>query len=238
MPITPRKKSSHKRRVTKANTPHVCKRHIKSPKIYCHMDGKRNVCEIVLGEPGCGKLYATKAYPDTSFLRSAWSIMYSPIEPRVLAFVDSVYRPTSKNINIYSIYSKWEEKKLWMKVSPAERKVLSGMGKSLLLACLRPLPLDTKITLDVSGGFPWSARRCRRMARGMSREEIIACLPISEEVPLTDEDSWVKMAALLMTDELAMYYRKHFGFVKRGYDGAWSVRMSGSVRDVFSMTRS
>ena len=190
-------------------------------------------CEIVLGEPGCGKLYATEACPDTSFLRSAWSIKHS-IEPRVLAFVDSVYCPTSKNIHIHSFYSKWAENKLWMKVSPAERKVLSGMGKSLLLACLRPLPVDTKITLNVSGGFPWSASQCRHMARGMSRDEILVCLPSSEEVPLTDEDSWEKMAALLMTDELAMYYRRHFGFVKRGYDSAWSVRMSGSVRGVFS----
>ena len=190
-------------------------------------------CEIVLGEPGCGKLYATEAYQDTSFLRSAWSIKHS-IEPRVLAFVDSAYCPTSKNIHIYSFYGKWAQNNLWMKVSTAERKILSGMGKTLLLACLRHLPLDTNITLDVSGGFPWRDSQCRHVARGMSRAEIIARLPSSEEVPVTDEDSWVKMAALLMTDELAMYYRRHFGFVKRGYDGAWSVRMSGSVRGVFS----
>ena len=115
-----------------------------------------------------------------------------------------------------------------------ERKILSGMGKNLLMACLYPLPLDTKITLDVSGGFPWSASQSRHMARGMSRDEILECLPSSEEVPVTDQDSWVKMAALLMTDEMVMYYRKHFKFVKGEYDGAWSVRMSGSVRDIFT----
>ena len=191
--------------------------------------------KIVLGAPGCGQLIATETYPDTAFRRAKWDIRHSlETDTDVLAFVQSSYYPTSKHVRIHSVYSKWAEHRAWVLVSPTERKILSGMGKNLLLACLHLLPLDTKITLDVSGGFPWSASQSRHMARGMSRDEILECLPSSEEVPVTDQDSWVKMAALLMTDEMVMYYRKHFKFVKGEYDGVWSVRMSGSVRDVFT----
>ena len=184
---------------------------------------------IVVTQPGCGKVFAIDSCPVTQFLKVPWSLT---CDSTVLAFVRSTYCLKSKHVRIMSFYSKWSDAKVWKYVSIDERRALSGMGKKLLLASLRGLPRDTEISLDASGGFPWSARWHMHVARAMSRSEIIACMPSSEDSPVTDSEARTKMAALLATDELAMYYNRHFGFIRGEYDGVWSVRMRCRVADL------
>ena len=185
--------------------------------------------KIVVTQPGCAQLIATDSYPATQFLKAAWSLTS---DANVLAFVRSTYCLASKSLRLMSFYSKWSDIKVWMYVSVEERNALSGMGKKLLLESLRGLPSDTEISLDSSGCFPWSIHKHACVARGMSRADIVDCLPSSEQTPYTDEEAWMKMSALLATDELAGYYERNFGFAKGEYDGVWSVRMRGRVLDL------
>ena len=185
---------------------------------------------------GCGQIVAAKDYPATDFINAKWS-QYHKYDPRSLVHLQSTYREDIEEIKIHAFYAKIADDNAWSCTTEFERHVISGKGSLLMYSCLEGAPDHTKVKLDASGGFPWNMGLHKKRAKELSTESIVSYFlerqSLGEDVSSLHERSRdtleESMTALLQTDELAEYYQTRFGFVKRGYDGVWSVRMITTV---------